>query len=183
MTNSSSSFRWFGNNDPISLEQIANLCNVKHIVTALYHIKIGEIWPKDQIKKLNNQIKSLKMKWSVIESVAIHECIKYGDINQRDIYIKNFIKTMKHLSQVLYNWQEESQMPKISSNNEIILCYNFMPIIDWCRTNIKYKLNSHKYSLKFDYIDYIIFDIYLLKRENAKDDYDEHMLQQVSKRY
>tara|TARA_B100000886_G_scaffold329674_1_gene279289 strand:+ start:1325 stop:2509 length:1185 start_codon:yes stop_codon:yes gene_type:complete len=149
-------WRWFGNSDPITLDDI-KMTGVKGIVSALHEIPIGEIWPLNEIVERKKIIEEKGMKWSVVESIPVHESIKYGGY-ERDSYIKNYIESIKNMSEAGIN----------------ILCYNFMPVVDWTRTNLMYRCDDGSYALRFDIIDFIIFDLFILKRErnDCLNDYD-----------
>ena len=148
------SWRWFGLEDPITLDEI-KMTGTNNIVTALYDVPIGEIWQLDKILELKNVIESKGMKWLVVESIPVHESIKYGG-DEKDIYIENYKQSIINLSKAGLN----------------ILCYNFMPVVDWTRTNLMYKCSDGSYALRFDIIEFMIFDKFILKRPNCENDYD-----------
>ena len=154
-------FRWFGPNFGVTLEEIRQL-GVKGIVTACHNIPTGEIWPLQVISGLKSEIEAYGMEWSVVESITIHDAIKYGQID-RDLYIKNYIETLKNLAQ----------------NGVQTVCYNFMPLLDWTRTNLNYKLPNGAISLLYDPIAIAAFDLFILKRERAKEVYDSDILQKA----
>ena len=151
------SWRWFGKKDPISLSKIKML-GIKNIVTALHNVPIGDVWQLQDIIDLKNYIEKHDMKWCVIESVPVHEEIKYGGPN-RDMYIQNYIETIINISKSEIN----------------ILCYNFMPVVDWTRTDLMHKCKNETFALKFDFDEFVAFDIFELKRKDhsyTKDQYD-----------
>lgn len=152
------SWRWFGNSDPVTLDEI-KMTGVQSIVTALHDVPIGEIWHLDQLLERKKIIEEQGLKWRVVESIPVHESIKYGG-HGRDLYIKNYIESIINISLAGIN----------------ILCYNFMPVVDWTRTNLMYKYLDGSYALRFDIIDFIIFDVFILKRENSKFDYDNKQI-------
>ena len=147
-------FRWFGVSDPITLDDII-ITGAEGVVTALHDVLIGEIWPIDKLKDTKKLIENKGLKWNVVESIPVHESIKYGG-EERDKYIDNYIKSIKNISKVGIN----------------VLCYNFMPVVDWTRTNLMFEYSDNCYSLRFDIIDFIIFDIFILERDFSEDDYD-----------
>ncbi|WP_191983126.1 mannonate dehydratase [Lentilactobacillus sunkii] len=117
-------FRWFGSrDDPIHLSDIRQIPGVSQAVTALYDVPVGEIWPKDQIARLKREVVDAGLGFEVIESVNIHDDIKIG-LPTRDQYIENYQQTIKNLSE--YGVK--------------VICYNFMPVFDWLRTNLSYPL-------------------------------------------
>lgn len=159
------SWRWFGDDDPITLEYI-KMTGVKNIVSGLHEIPIGSIWEFDTIMNHKNKIEKYNLKWSVVESIPVHESIKYGG-NERDLYINNYIESIKNISKAGIN----------------ILCYNFMPIVDWTRTNLKYPNEDGSFCLRFDIIDFIIFDVFILKRSKAHNNYTSDQIQKAQSKY
>ena len=151
------SWRWFGPNDPVSLDYI-KMAGIKKIVTALHDVSIGEIWEYDKILQIKNLLEKKGLDWHVVESIPIHESIKYGgtDCNK---YINNYILSLKNLSRAGIH----------------LICYNFMPVVDWTRTNLKLTKEDGTETLSFDYVDYVIFDIHI--RLGHKDlDIDRHSI-------
>lgn len=119
-------FRWFGStNDPIQLSEIRQIPGVSQAVTALYDIPVGEVWPKEQILQLKQTVVGADLGFEVIESVNIHDDIKIG-LPTRDQYIENYQQTIKNLSEAGIK----------------VICYNFMPVFDWLRTNLRYQLSD-----------------------------------------
>ena len=126
-------FRWYGHDDPVTLEYIRQIPAVKGIVSAVYDIPVGEVWPKERIEKLKHDVEAQGLKLSVIESVPVHEDIKLGR-PKRDYYIENY-------KQTLYNLGEAGIH---------VVCYNFMPVFDWTRTNLNHKAPDGSTSLIFE---------------------------------
>lgn len=125
--------RWFGEEDPVSLEYIRQVPGVTGIVSALYDIPVGEVWPLDRILELKNRIEQSSLSLEVVESVPVHESIKLG-LPDRDVYIDNFIMTLKNLSEAGVR----------------VVAYNFMPVFDWFRTSLHAPLPDGSTSLCYD---------------------------------
>lgn len=155
-------FRWFGPSFGVSLVDIRQL-GVEGIVAACQDVALGEVWTNETIASLKSEIENAGLEWSVVESVNIHTSIKYG-LPDRDRYIANYIETLKNLAH----------------NNIKVVCYNFMQLIDWTRTNLDYKLPNGASALQYDPMAAAAFDLYILKREGAENDYDPEFLNQVS---
>ncbi|MCH4172054.1 MAG: mannonate dehydratase [Lactobacillus sp.] len=127
-------FRWFGSDDdPIKLEQIKQIPGVKQVVAALFDVPVGEVWPKEKIAALKKQINDAGLEMDVIESVNIHDDIKIGKPS-RDQYIENYKQSIRNLSE--YGVK--------------VICYNFMPIFDWLRTDLHFKLADNSNVLAFE---------------------------------
>jgi mannonate dehydratase len=119
------SFRWFGKEDPISLEYIGQIPGVKDVVGSLFELPVGEIWSVAAIKELKNGVEVAGLNLSVIESIPIHEDIKLGK-NTRDKWIDNYCESIRHMG--------KAGIP--------VLCYNFMPVFDWVRTDLEHPLED-----------------------------------------
>ena len=155
-------FRWFGPAFGVTLRDIRQL-GVEGIVTACHHIPVGEVWSVTDIKAIKNEIESHGMEWSVVESVNIHNAIKYGHPD-RDLYIENYIATIKNLAQ----------------NGIYTICYNFMPLIDWTRTDLGFELPNGAVSLLYDPVAIAAFDMFILERQDANKVYDSDMRDKAS---
>jgi mannonate dehydratase len=156
-------WRWFGPNDPVSLQDI-HQAGVQGIVTALHHIPYGEIWTTDEIRKRQNELRAERFEWDVVESLNVHENIKTRSGNYKK-YIDNY-------KQSLYN---------LSHCGIKTVTYNFMPVNDWTRTCISYPMKDGSFALYFNWVDLAVFDIHVLKRKKAADDYTEEMVTKAEK--
>ena len=157
-------FRWFGPSDPVTLAAIKQT-GATGIVNALHHIPCGEIWGPEEINKRNTIIKNAGFNWAVVESVNIHESIKTGS-RERDGYIEKYILSLKNLSEAGIK----------------TVCYNFMPVLDWTRTNLDFRLNNNASALRYHAPAVAAFDLYLLERENAANEFSVEQ-QQAAKKY
>ncbi|MDR1631878.1 MAG: mannonate dehydratase [Dysgonamonadaceae bacterium] len=154
-------WRWFGKKDIISLSDLKQI-GVTGIVTALHHIPTGEIWPEEEILDLKRYIEDAGLRWSVVESLPVSESIKFAG-RDRDQLIENYKISLANLGKCGIR----------------TVCYNFMPVIDWIRTDLKRKQANGTYTLYFDKVRFAYFDIYILERENATADYDDEIIHQV----
>ncbi len=154
-------WRWFGKNDPICLNNIKET-GAKQIITALHDVPCGEIWPLDKITHMQKQINDIGLTWNIVESLPVHEDIKQNKPSAQK-YINNYIQSMENLAK----------------GNIKTICYNFMPVTDWTRTCIFDPQDDGSLALSFDYIRYIAYDVFLLKRHQAKNDYSAEQLQKA----
>ncbi|MFY0628045.1 MAG: mannonate dehydratase [Reichenbachiella sp.] len=150
--------RWFGPNDPVSLQDIRQ-AGCTGVVTALHHISVGDIWPIAEIEKRKKEIESAGMSWTVIESLPVSEDIKKqsGDFLT---HIENY----------------KTSLSNVAKCGLKIVTYNFMPILDWMRTDPRHMRKDGSLTLRFEKIAFIVFDVFLLKRPSAKSDYSENDL-------
>ena len=154
-------WRWFGRKDPITLDMLRQI-GVEGIVTALYNIPLGEVWPREEIRSLREEIERHGMRWSVVESLPVTETIKYAG-KDRDEQIEIYKQSMRNLA----------------AEGVKTICYNFMPILDWARTDLEYPNPDGTSNLYFNRAEFAYFDIHILKRENAEKDWTESDLARV----
>lgn len=154
-------WRWFGRNDQITLAMLRQI-GVEGIVTALHEVPNGEVWSYEAIRALQQEIADHGMRWSVVESLPVSEAIKYGGA-ERDRLIENYIESLENLGRAGIQ----------------TVCYNFMPVIDWIRTDLEHPWPDGTSSLYFDYARFAYFDIHILEREGAAADYPAETLHRV----
>lgn len=154
-------WRWFGRKDPITLDMLRQI-GVEGIVTALHNIPLGEVWPREEIRSLRQEIERHGMRWSVVESLPVTETIKYAG-KDRDEQIEIYKQSMRNLA----------------AEGVKTICYNFMPILDWARTDLEYPNPDGTSNLYFNRAEFAYFDIHILKRENAEKGWTDSDLARV----
>ena len=155
-------WRWFGRKDRITLDMLRQI-GVEGIVTSLHDVPNGEIWTSEAIEEVKSYIESFGLRWSVVESLPVSESIKYGGPD-RDRLIENYKVSLANLGKTGIK----------------TVVYNFMPVIDWIRTDLNYKLPNGTYTLFFDKIRFAYFDCNILNRPHAEKDYSAEEMEQVN---
>jgi mannonate dehydratase len=148
-------WRWFGPDDPVPLDHIKQ-AGATGIVSALHHLYRGEAWPLDEVIKRRDEILAAGFTWSVVESIPIHNSIK-----RRSASHAHFIGAWK------------DTLVAVAKAGVKVVCYNFMPVVDWTRTDLQWRLPTTGYALRFDAVDFAAYDLFILERQDAEGDYSE----------
>ena len=165
------SFRWYGLRAPVKLTDIRQ-SNANFIVTSLHQIPTGEKWSSEEVNKRINIIEKSnvsganKLKWNVVESIPVHNNIKLRQGNYKKL-IENY----------------KDSIANIAKNKIKTICYNFMPVIDWTRTQLNYKLSTEGLALRFNYLHLIIFEKYILKLKTLEKRYSNKLIKKAEKEY
>ena len=158
-------WRWFGPKDSISLEKIIQ-AGASGIVSSLHEIATGDLWPLEDIIARKKIIEDAGLEWSVIESIPMHNDIKTRTGNFQ-LYIDNYKESIRNAGLAGVK----------------VVCYNFMPVVDWTRTNLMYRLANASHALRFEMTDFAAYDVYLLERENAEQDYSPLVMSRAKERF
>lgn len=158
-------WRWFGPDDTVTLEQIRQ-AGATGIVTALDHVPTGDAWPAADILERKRLIEDAGLSWSVVESVPLHNDVKTRSGEYRR-YIANYAQSIRNLSAAGIHR----------------ICYNFMPVVDWTRTNLTYELPNRAQALRFEMTDFAAYDLFVLKRDGAKGSYSDAVVARATERF
>jgi mannonate dehydratase len=158
-------WRWFGPDDPVTLDQVKQ-AGATGIVSALHHLYRGEAWPLHEVLKRRDEIAAAGFAWSVVESIPIHNSIKL-----RSGPYQPYVDAWK------------DTLAAVAKAGVKVVCYNFMPAVDWTRTDLAWRLPTTGYALRFDAVDFAAYDVCILKRKGAEADYSEERIRAARERY
>ena len=158
-------WRWFGPQDPVSLDHVQQ-AGATGVVSALHHLYRGEAWPLEEVLKRKAEIEAAGLAWSVVESIPIHNSIKL-----QTGPFRKFTDAWK------------DSLAAIAQAGVKIVCYNFMPVVDWTRTDLRWRLPSTGYALRFDVTDFAAYDLFILQRDGVERDYADERISDARARY
>ena len=150
-------WRWFGPNDTVTLRDIRQ-AGASEIVSALHHVPHGETWPMHDLEKRKEEIEAAGLKWTIVESIPVHENIKRRSGNYQEL-VDNYRQSLKN----------------VAACGIQTVCYNFMPVLDWTRTHLNYEMPDGAKALRFDFTDLAVFDMHILRRAGATADYSDEI--------
>jgi mannonate dehydratase len=154
-------WRWFGPDDPVTCSHVRQ-AGADGIVTALHAAAPGEVWQPDEIAARKREIEDAGLSWAVVESIPVHPAIKLGD-DRAAHYTDAWIESMRNLA----------------AQGMEVICYNFMPVVDWTRTDLRYLTRRGGLALRFDPLEFAVYDLFVLRRAGAEADYDAAMISQA----
>lgn len=158
------SWRWFGEDDPVTLAHVKQT-GASGVVTALHQIPDGTAWPEEEIARRKALIEDAGLSWGVCESIPVGQSIKRGDA---------------HARRAIDVWKDT--LVKLGRAGVPVVCYNFMPVVDWTRTDLRYPTKTTSLALRFDIVDFIAYDAFILKRAHAEADYDAGLVVEARRR-
>lgn len=158
-------WRWFGPEDPIPLDHVRQ-AGAMGIVSALHHLYRGEAWPVAEVMRCKGEILAAGLDWSVVESIPVANSIKLRSGSYRDS---------------ISAWKDS--LASVAKAGIGVVCYNFMPVVDWTRTDLQWRLPTTGFALRFDAVDFAAYDIFILKRKNAEKDYSEERVRAARDRF
>ena len=158
-------WRWFGPDDPVTCSHIRQ-AGATGVVTALHAAAPGDVWQADAIAQRKAEIEHAGLEWSVVESIPVHPAIKLGS-SEASSFTAKWIETMRNLA----------------AQGLEVICYNFMPVVDWTRTDLRYPTRSGGLALRFDPVDFAAYDLFVLKRAQGKANYEADVIAAAEARF